>query len=143
MSRTLDDLRQTLETHSRELPLSEPRTVAVHRRIRRIRRQRISAGTAALVAASLVGTLVVHATTRSSDQVGSSKSLPEYAEGGRLVATLSVDGSLSAGSTATVVPTGSTLLIAHDPCTGPGAMQGSVFVRFVVDGRDAGGGACN
>src|SRR4051794_23174553 len=122
MSRTIDDLRQTLETHSRELPLSEPRTVAVHRRIRRIRRQRVAAGATGLLMVAAVGALAVRTTADRGEQVGATKSLPEYAEGGRLVSTLAVDGSLAAGSAVTVVPTGSSLLISHDLCTGAGAV---------------------
>lgn len=141
MSRTIDDLRRTLETHSRELPLSEPRAVAVHRRIRRIRRQRISAGTAALVAVSLVGTLVVHATTRPVEQSGAT-AFPQYAYGGRLVATLTLPASPnSLEGAVSFVPPSSTVIVAQLGCTPP-PKDANVFVNFAFDGKAAGRQPC-
>lgn len=142
MNHTIEDLQRTLESHSRELPLSEPRTVAVHRRIRRIRRQRLAAGASAVVAVAVVGALTVQAATHSADQVGS-RSLPEYADGGRLIGTLSLDaGHAPWAATTTVVPTGRSLILAQVACTGPGAHEGSVFVAYSVNGKNAGGGSC-
>jgi hypothetical protein len=138
---TLDDLRETLESHSRELPLSQPRTIGVHRRIRRIHRQRVTAGASALIAVAVVGALSVHVATRSPAQTGS-EGLPEYADGGRLIGALSLDASKSTAASTTIVPSAGTLIVGVDSCAGHSTAAGKVFVEYAVNGKDVGGATC-
>lgn len=139
MSRTIDDLRQTLEAHSRELPPSAARTVAVRRRVRRIRRQRACAGVLAVVLLAGVGAVGVHLGTDRTGQTGSGRA-PEYANGGRLVATADIDSRTSTSSQGSFVATGDTLIVTERGCTASLAQK--LAVQVLVDGAAVGDVSC-
>lgn len=137
MSRTLDDLRSTLAAHGRELPTSSPRTVAVHRRIRRIRRQRV-AGAAVAVPILLAGATLVVNSARSQLDRPASHGLAQYYGGGQLAASMRINSKQALSSTVDVVAPSSTLILRNTDCST--SKSSDISVEFLLNGASAGTG---
>lgn len=139
MNRTIDDLRDTLAAHVRDLPPSSARTVAVRRRVRRIRRQRATAGALAVVLVAGAAALGMHADRDGAGQTAAGK-VPEYANGGRLAATADIDSRTATSAQGSFVATSDTLIVTQRGCTAAPAQK--LLVEILVNGGSVGSSSC-